>query len=206
MELEQMARKSIYPAEAVLFIEGDQPSGVYCVCSGRVKLASYSSNGQAVIVDVAVAGDVVGVNELLSGKSHNLTAETIEQSQLCFIRKNDFLDFLSRNRNICWRLTLKLSDKLYYARRKISDAALKRSFERLVELLLSLCQYHGESTPKGIRLNINMSQEELAEKIGVSRRTLTRSLTNLKRLRIIEWRHRSIIVCDRVALENCLSL
>ncbi|MCH8029815.1 MAG: Crp/Fnr family transcriptional regulator [Candidatus Dadabacteria bacterium] len=200
-----MTLKSIYPGGTVVFVEDDQPRGVYCICSGRVKLSGYSSDGRAVIVDIATAGNVLGVKELLSGNPYNLTAETLVPTQLCFIRKDDFLGFLNQNGDVCLRLVEELCTKLCEAHRKVSDAALKRSYERLVELLLRLYKSHGEPTSDGVRLNINLSQEELAEEIGVSRRTLTRALTNLKRLGIIECRRRSIIVRDRVALENSLT-
>lgn len=199
-----MCQKSIYPGGAVVFTEGDQPRGIYCICFGRVKLWSRSSNGQAVIVKIATPGDVFGVKALLSGKPHNLRAKTLEPTQLCFIKKDDFLDFLSRNGDLSLRLAQKLSNELYEAYQEVLDVRLKRSYERLVELVLKLCQTHGEPTQDGIRLKINLSQEELAETIGMTRRTLTRVLTKLKSLGIIKCENRLIIIRDRVALENSL--
>lgn len=203
-ELDQMHHRAIYPAGAVVFMEGDQPEGLYLICSGRVKLSSYSSEGRAVIVSIATAGDLLGVSAMLSGKPHDLTAETLEPTQLCSIKKDDFLSFLSRNGDISLRLAQRLSNELYEAYRGLSDVVLKLSYNRLVELLLKLCQSHGETTSIGIRLRIDLSQEDLAEKIGSSRRTLSRTLTKLKRQGIIECQHRSIIVRDIVALENIL--
>ena len=149
-------------------------------------------------------GDILGVRALLSRKPHDLTAETLEPTQLCFIKKDDFLSFLSRNGDVSLRLAQRLSNELYEAYRGLSNVVLKLSHDRLVELLLRLCQSHGEPIPNGIRLRINLSQEDIAEKIGSSRRTLSRSLTKLKRLGIIECQRRSIIVRDIVALKNSL--
>lgn len=205
MELDQMCQKSIYPAGTVLFTESDQPRGIYCICFGRVKLWSRSYNGQAVIIKIATAGDVIGVKALLSGETHNLRAKTLEPTQLCFIKKDDFLGFLSRNGEVSLRLTQKMSSELYEAYQEVLDIKLKRPYERLVELLLRLCQSHGEQTRDGIRLTINLSQEELSDMIGVSRRTLTRALTKLKSLGIIRCKNRVIIIHNRVALENSLS-
>lgn len=204
IELEQIQQKIVYPGGAVMFGAGDQPQGVYIICSGQVKLSIYSSDGRALLVGTATAGDILGVMALLSGKPHNLIAETLELTQVCFIKKDDFLSFLRRNGSVSLRLAQKLSNELYEAYQGVGNAAFKQSYERLAKLLFKLCQSHVELRQEGIWLKINLSQEELADMIGVSRRTLTRALTKLKQLGIIECRRRLIIIRDRVALENSL--
>ncbi|MBI2485912.1 MAG: Crp/Fnr family transcriptional regulator [Deltaproteobacteria bacterium] len=199
-----MQQRGIYPGGAILFTEDEQPRGVYCICSGRVKLSIISSNGRAVIVKITTAGDIIGSKALLSGKPHSLIAETLEPSQISLINKDDFLSFLSKNGDVSLRLAQKLSNELYEAYQGVGNVALKQSYERLIELLLRLCQSHGEPTPDGIILRINLTQQELAETAGMSRRTLTRLLTKLKELQIIECRGRLIIIRDKVALEKIL--
>ena len=103
-ELDQMQQTATYPGGVVVFTEGDQPRGIYYLCSGRVKLSIWSSDGRAIIVSIVTAGDVFGVEALLSGKLHNLTAETVGLTQVCFIKKDDFLGFLSRNGDVSLRL------------------------------------------------------------------------------------------------------
>lgn len=203
-ELNQMQQRSVYAKGSVIFTEGDQPQGAYIICSGRVKLSIYSSEGRAVIVGIAAAGDVLGINALLSRKPHNLTAEAVEMTQLCFIKEGDFLGFLRRNGDVSLRLAQRLSNELYEAYLEVRDVALKQSYQRLAELLLRLGQIYGEPTPRGTRLKINLSQEEMAEMIGTSRRTLTRALTKLRHLGLVEYRHHSIMVLNMVALKGIL--
>jgi CRP/FNR family transcriptional regulator len=204
IELNRLQQRSIYPAGAIVFTEGEQPRGVYCICSGRVKLSIISPEGRATIVKIANAGDIVGIYALLSGKNYNLIAETLEPSQISFIKKDDFFSFLSRNGDVSLRLAQKLSGELYEAYLGLGNIALKQSFERLVELLLKLCQSHGKPVSEGILLSINLTQQELAETAGMSRRTLTRLLTKLKEPEIIECRRRQIIIRDKTALEKIL--
>src|SRR5882724_9308755 len=78
VELDRIQRRGVCANGSVIFTKGDQPQGIYCICSGRVKLSIYSSDGRAVIVGVATAGDVIGSKALLSRKPHILTAEAIE--------------------------------------------------------------------------------------------------------------------------------
>jgi CRP/FNR family transcriptional regulator len=199
-----MRQTSVYPGGVVLFMEGEEPRGVYCVGSGRVKLSTSDASGRTAIVHIATAGDLFGVRAALAGQPHDLTAETLERTELCFFRKDDFLGFLSRHGAVSLRLAQHLSDKLYEAYREVREVALKQSSERLAQLLLRLCQTQGEPAPEGIRLKLNLSQEELAELIGASRRTLTRALHKLRQRGVIECRRRSIIVRDRLELERLL--
>lgn len=205
IELEQMRQIRTHPAGSVIFAEGDVPQGVYCLCSGRVKLSISTSAGQTAIMDIAAPGDILGVRALLSGRPHALTAEVLEEARFGFIRKDDFLGFLSRNVDVSLKLAQRLAAQLYEAYQEIRDVGLKRSDERLAELLLRLSQSYGEATPEGIRLRIKLSQEELAEMIGTSRRNLSRSLSKLRRLGLIETQRRSLVIRDKGALEKRLS-
>ncbi|MEK7406380.1 MAG: Crp/Fnr family transcriptional regulator, partial [Acidobacteriota bacterium] len=203
--MDRLRQSNIYPCGAIVFLEGDQPRGAYCVCGGRVKLSSVSSDGRGVIFGIVSAGEVLGVRSLLSGRPHDLTAETLERTQLCFISRDEFLRFLHHNGDVSLRLAQRLSNELYDAYYQVRGAVLQRSDERLTELLLVLCETHGKRTGEGISITSNLSQQELAEMIGVSRRSLTRTLARLKRLRIIECQRRHILIRDVAALRNWLS-
>ncbi len=203
--LERLRQTSTYPAGVMVYQEGSQPRAALCVCSGRVKLSRTSPDGRAVVLGMATAGDVLGVRQLLVDKPQDHTAETIEETRLCFIPKDDFLRVLRRHGDVCLRLAQKLSAELGDAYRNVCGLVLKPAPERLAELLLSLCNTHGTPAPEGFKLRTNMCQDELAQLVGVSRRTLNRALGILRDQGLIECRRRFIIIRDRAALRECLS-
>jgi CRP/FNR family transcriptional regulator len=205
MELDRRRQPSIFPAGANVFLQGDQPRAIYCVGTGRVKLSHGSSDGRNVALGIAVSGDVLGVRPMLLGTAHDLTAETLEETRLCFIPKDDFLEFLARNGAVSLRLAQKLSAELDEAYRHLSGAALKSTTQRVAELILALCQTQGQSGRRGISLPTRMCQDELAEFLGVSRRSLSRALATLKNRGLIECHRRLIIVRDSVALRKSLA-
>lgn len=84
------------------------------------------------------------------------TAETIEPTCLYFIWKDDFLRFLNRNVDICLKLARNLSEELYETHKEVRDVAFKESYMRLVELLLRLCQIHGEHIAGGPKLLLSI--------------------------------------------------
>ena len=205
MELDRRRQASIYPAGATVFLQDDQPRAIYCVGTGRVKLSHGAADGRSVALGIAVAGDVLGVRPMLLGTTHDHTAETLEETRLCFIPKDDFLEFLARNATVSLRLAQKLSAELDEAYRQVSGVALKSTPQRLAELILALCQTHGTRGPGGIALPTGMCQDELAEFLGVSRRSLSRALAALRERGLIECRRRLIVVRDSAALKRSLS-
>lgn len=203
VEMDQLRQPCIYPPRTTVYREGDQPQALYCVNAGFVKLSRNSPDGRAVALGIAKAGDVLGARPLLLGKPHDLTAEAVAETRICFISQNDFLNFLERNADVSLRLAQKLSIELGEAYRQVYSAVLRPAAERLADVLLTLCQTHGQPVSEGVWLNTNMCQNELAELAGMSRRNLNRALKTLRDKGLIECRRRSIIVRNLVALQNC---
>jgi len=194
-----------YPKGAVIFLKGEKPRGIYCICSGRVKLSTHSPDGRGLIAGYPSAGSVIGVRAVLSGKPHDFTARTVEESQLSFIDKEDFLAFLRGEGGVCLKLAESLSEELSRTYADLKNAALAGPEERLASLLLRLCDEVGKLTPDGTVISMGVCQEEMAEMAGMSRRTLTRAIDKLRRMELIKCGRRVTIVKDRTALQNLIS-
>ena len=65
--LSQASHKSILPAGAILFVEGQSPRGMFIVCSGKVNLSTTSREGKSLIVKTAEAGEPLGISATISG-------------------------------------------------------------------------------------------------------------------------------------------
>lgn len=202
VELDRLRRTRIYAPGTLVFQEGDPAEAVYCVGSGRVKLSRCAPDARAVVLGNATTGDVLGVRPLLLGKPHDLTAETTAETRICFIAKHDFLAFLKRNGDVSLRLAQKLSIDIEEAYRQVCGVVLKPTLARLAERLLALSETYGEAVPEGIGLKTNMCHDELAELVGVSRRSLNRALGTLRSQGLIQCRRRLIIIRDLVALQR----
>jgi CRP/FNR family cyclic AMP-dependent transcriptional regulator len=202
--LERIQRREIYPSGSTIFVEGDEPLGIYCICSGKVKLSISSFDGRTIVTGIAASGDLIGKNALLLGKPYILTAEAVETSQLCFIKRDNFIRFLSQNADAGLKLAIKFGNELYEAYSGVRDITFKRSYERFVELLLKLCRDDGETTPQGIILKIDLNRDELAEMIGTSSRNLTRVIMKLTSLGLIECGRQQFLIRNRAALEKII--
>lgn len=205
--LDSIKFTSVYPKGSLLFVEGEQPRGVFILCSGRAKLTTSSSEGKVLIVKIAEPGEVLGASATILGKPYEVSAETLEPSQLNFIKREDFLRFLSTNAEASMHTVQQLSEKYHAAQREIRSLGLSQTTgEKLAKLLLDWCQREGESTPKGIRLKVLLTHEEIAQMIGTTRETVTRLLSDLKRKKIIDVKGSTVLVLQKDDLQQMVSI
>ncbi len=205
--LETIKFTGVYPKGSLLFVEGEMPRGIFILCSGRAKLTTSSSEGKTLIVKIAEPGEVLGASATILGKPYEVSAETIEPAQLNFIKRDDFLKFLTTNAEACMHTAQQLSEKYHSAQREIRSLGLSQTTsEKLAKLLLDWCKQGGEETERGMRLKVLLTHEEIAQMIGTTRETVTRLLSDFKRKKIIDVKGSSVFILGRDALENMVSV
>jgi CRP/FNR family transcriptional regulator len=201
--LESIKFTGIYPKGSLLFVEAEQPRGVFLLCSGRVKLTTSSSEGKTLILKIAEPGEVLGASAVILGRPYEVSAETIEPSQLNFIKREDFLNFLATHVEAAMHTAQQLSEKYQAAQREIRSLGLSHTTgEKLARLLLEWGGSSGESTPRGTRITVLLTHEEIAQMIGTTRETVTRLMSDFKRRKIIEVKGSSIFIVSKPGLET----
>jgi CRP/FNR family transcriptional regulator len=192
---------SVMPSGALLFVEGQTPRGVYVLCSGKVKLSTTSKEGKVLILKQAEAGEVLGLSAAISDTNYEMTAETATPCQLNFIRRQDLMTLLQNESEVGLHAAISLSREFQGAYRDIHDLVLARSSSgKLARLLLSCpSQQHHASDEQ--RLRAVMTHEEMAQRIGSSRETVTRLLSYLKKKRLIRLEGSTLVIRDRSGLE-----
>ncbi len=193
-DLDTMKFTGVYPKGSVLFVEGEKPRGVFILCSGRAKLTTSSSEGKTLIVKIAGPGEVLGVSASILGTDYEVSAETVEPSQVNFVSREDFLRLLSKHVDASMRTAQQLSRACQSSQREIRSLGLSQTTsEKLAKLILDWC-VGGEETPKGTRLKVLLTHEEIAQMIGTTRETVTRILNDFKRKKIIEIKGSTVFI------------
>src|SRR5947208_15825559 len=77
-KLNEIKSTAIYPKSTMLFIEGQQPRGVFVLCTGKAKLSTSSSEGKTIITKISEPGDVLGLNATISNHPYERTAALID--------------------------------------------------------------------------------------------------------------------------------
>jgi len=199
--IDEVSRHSVMPAGALLFVEGQTPRGLFVLCSGKVKLSTTSKEGKVLILKQAEAGEVLGLSAAISGTNYEMTAETASPCQLNFIGRQDFMTLLQNESEVGMRASMWLSREFQGAYRDIHDLVLARSSSgKLARLLLS-CAPRGLQHSEELHLRSAMTHEEMAQRIGSSRETVTRLLSDLKKKRLIRLEGATLVIRDRTGLE-----
>ena len=198
---------SVYPKGSVLFVEGEEPRGVFLVCSGRVKLTTSSSEGRTLIVRVAGPGEVLGVSGAILGRPYELSAQTIEPAQMNFIGRDDFLRLLTAHPEACLHTAQQLSEKYHSAQREIRSLGLSQTTgEKLARLILDWCERDGDETPRGIRLQVLLTHEEIAQMFGTTRETVTRIFSDWRRKEMIDFKGSNLFVRAHQQLSDMVTV
>jgi len=192
---------SILPSGAILFVEGQAPRGISILCSGKVKLSTTSKEGKVLILKQAEAGEALGLSAAISGTNYEMTAETATPCQLNFISRTDLMNLLQSESEVGVRAAQWLSRDFQGAYRDIHDLVLARSSAGKLARLLLTCAPGVEQESLEFRLRSPMTHEEMAQRIGSSRETVTRLLSDLKKRRLIRLEGATLVIRDRPALE-----
>lgn len=199
--VDEVSHHTVMPSGAVLFVEGQSPRGVFILCSGAVKLSTTSKEGKVLILKQSKAGDVLGLSAAISGTSYEMTAETASACQLNFIGRQDLMRLLQRENEVGVHAALWLSREFQGAYRDIHDLILARSSSgKLARLLLS-CAPATARESQELYLRGVMTHEEMAQRIGSSRETVTRLLSELKKKRLIRHEGATLVIRDKSGLE-----
>jgi CRP/FNR family transcriptional regulator len=184
---------SYFKKDQPLFIEGNLPRGVFCINEGKVKVYSRGEEGKEQIIHVATSGEIVGFRAMFSGEPYSVAANTLEESNICFIAKSDFLDLVDTNSNLRNGILKELSKELAERASFIKNMAQKSVRERLASSLLILDDIYSDDF-------INLSREDLANFVGTATETLIRLLKDFKDEGFVKTHVRKIEVLDKEGL------
>jgi CRP/FNR family transcriptional regulator len=191
-----------YPKGALLFVEKQDSRGVYALCEGEVKLSISSPEGKIMIMRIAKAGELLGLMATMAGTPYEVTAETIHPCQVAFVRREDFLRFVATHPEASQNVVRQMSSQYRGACEQLRTVGLSASAqEKLARLLLTWTEGM-QQTKEGTRIKLPLTHEEIAEFIGTTRETVTRTLSDFKVRHLVAIQGSTLMIPSRAALEN----
>jgi CRP/FNR family transcriptional regulator, cyclic AMP receptor protein len=203
--LDEIKHASCYPEGSVIFLEGQTARGVYILCQGRAKLTTTNADGKSLILKIAQPGEILGLHSAITGKPHEVTVETLQPCQLSFIRREDLIRFLNQHSDACLRAAEHLARDCQSAYDVVRSIGLSHSVSEKLARLLLQWSTDGRVDNGMIRMKLALTHEEMAQLIGTSRETVTRTLSDFKKQRVLELTGSTLVIRNKAALEKLVT-
>ncbi|MGD9509462.1 MAG: Crp/Fnr family transcriptional regulator [Geminicoccaceae bacterium] len=186
--LTAMATERRLAPEQSLFEEGEPVEASYVVTHGMLKLFKLLGDGRRQIVGFALPGDFLG---LVVGELHGCTAEAVTEAELCRFPRAQFLMLCDECPPLEKEIFQRTSTELAAAQEQMMLLGRKNATERVASFVLSMRRRQRLGPSEPIRLP--MSRVDIADHLGLTVETVSRSLSRLRTLRLIESLDRHLI-------------
>ena len=195
-----LALRRVYEPGAIIFMRGDPGDSLCGVVNGRVRISVSRRGGKEVFLNIMVPGETFGEIALLDGEPRTATATAIVRTELFMIPRKQFLQLLGTEPPLATHLIQLLCRRVRWTAQLTEDSALLSVPARVAKRLLSLARLHGRQTANGTKLNI--SQEELAQFLGLSRQIVNQHLRGWKAKGWILGGRGNVTIVDLPALDR----
>lgn len=189
-------------AEERIFAKGDPGDSLYVILRGRVAVQTESDEAKVMLLNILDTGSLFGEIAMLDGGERTATVVAQEATELLRIDRRDFMPFLLQRPDLCVRLMTVLCERVRWTSAIIEDTVFLNVPRRLAKRILMLSQAYGRATDAGTRITTFVSQEDLANMLGVSRESVNKTLKQFQTAGAISYRNGYIIVHDESFLDQ----
>lgn len=196
-----MIRERPYSRNGVIVFEDDPGEALFIVGAGQVKVVLVGEDGREVILAVLGPGDFFGELALIDDEPRSAHVIAMEDARLLVLRRDDFHRALETHPRMALGMLRTLSRRLRRADDQIGSLVLLDVYSRVARVLLELA---AESTEGDLVRRV--THATLAQMIGSSRETVSRTLRELAEHGLIDVSPRGIRIADRRALRAAAKL
>ena len=162
------------PAGTVLFAEGDPASSFFVVLSGSVKLVQLTEDGDAIVFRLLSSGDAFGTVSMLGADAYPVSAVAVTPVSVAQWAEVEMRRFLEQDARLSLNVLRSVSDRLQALRLQYRQLATEKVERRVARALLKLLQRTGTPVDEGVRLDLPLSREDLAQLTGTTVYTISR--------------------------------
>ena len=186
-----------------IFMKDDPIENVYFVYSGKIKIYKSDINGREQIINIIRNGDMFPHVGFFRKGGYPAFSEVIEDAILIVISNDDFEKLLLDNPELCIKVFKVLGEKIIDLQERLEEKILNNTYEQIIKLLIRLARSHGQKqTDVSYLLKAEFTNKDLANMIGTTRETVSRTLTKLKKEKLIEIDNKGNIIIEPDKLMN----
>ncbi len=192
-------RKNLQP-NSILFHQGDPATNCFLVNRGRLKLTKLNEQGKEVILRYIGVGEMTATIAVLKDKNYPVTAESIEESDVTSWDKSIMSQMMRQYPDIAINLIGIILERLDDIQHRYLEVCTERVDQRIARSLLRLMQRAGSKTRNGIRIDIALSRQNIADYSGTTLYTVSRTLSAWEKKGWIKSRREQIVITNPHAL------
>jgi CRP/FNR family transcriptional regulator, cyclic AMP receptor protein len=178
-ELQTLAlavRKRTFRPNEVIFHRDDPGQVLYVIKEGKVKICLFSPDGQEISLVIFGKSDYFGELALLDGRPRSANAIALEKVECLTLQRNDFQNAIMKHPQIAIHVMEVLCERLRKTDQTVEDLIFLDVYGRVAKKLLELAASHGVKIATGTRIDLRLTQQELASMVGASRESVNKVL------------------------------
>ena len=184
----------------VVYLPGDPGNSMFIVNGGRIKISKVTRDGKALTLNYCGPSEVFGETCLIEGGPREEMAEAMENSMITELERQDVERLLQAHAHFGFQLTRILAGRRRELENKLETLVFRDVTSKLAELLLSLAEEYGVEDSRGTMVALKITHQELANLIGSTRETVSLTLSQFKRKKLICTEGRKVIISDAESL------
>jgi CRP/FNR family transcriptional regulator, nitrogen oxide reductase regulator len=186
---------------SVLFHQGDEPDQLLQVVSGLVRMTQISTEGMQTTLRIMRSGDLLGCVAVLQRFPYPATATAIEEAIVLSWRSGQFLGLIKQHQAIMENTLQIVGARTRDMVQRVGDMSGKNVERRIASALLRLADQAGTKTEDGIHLQFPITRDDLAEMVGLTYFTVSRTLSLWQKQGLVSsGRQRmTVLALDRLA-------
>jgi len=173
-ELMSVAKRRTFRSGEVIFHREDPGQVLYVIKEGKVKISLISPDGQELSLVVFGKGECFGEFAILDGFPRSADAIAMEKVECYTLQRSDFHKAIMKNPKIAIQVMEVLSKRLRSTDQMVEDLIFLDVYGRVAKKLLELADTHGTKVENGIRIDVRLTQQELASMVGSSRESVNK--------------------------------
>jgi CRP/FNR family cyclic AMP-dependent transcriptional regulator len=181
---------------SILFKEGDDGEHLYVIIDGKLKLGTSSGDGRENLLSILGPGDMFGELSLFDPGPRTSTATAVTDAKLLSLSHEKVIPWLKQNPEVSLQLLTRLSQRLRRTNEAVGDLVFSDVPGRVAKALIDLGDRFGKTTPEGLLVNHDLTQEELAQLVGASRETVNKALADFAGRGWLKLDGRSVLITD----------
>lgn len=165
----------------LLFLAGEPATRLFVIFSGTVRAYRVNASGREQVIHVETSGATLAEVAIFDDGPYPASASAEEDCVLLAFHREALKQFCLRHPEVAWSALRVLAGKLRRHAELIDQLALQDVVPRIARFLLAQSGIDGIEPKSGAVLKINLSQQQLASRIGAVREVVSRGLTRLEK-------------------------